>query len=374
MSYSLPTTTAGWDALELARNWFDGIDTASNPEASQAVKDSYNVMINSLLHENYTVTPDHKTAGSEGGYGSNNVGNTRPWHGGLDVKAVEGKDVFAVESGTVVDVNINNSDYNQNVVSIQSSSGKIWIYGHVKGTVTEGDTISAGTKVGDVWGDGGAVDQWGTNGPYSHIHFQSANTMYPYDSSNTGWGHFSTFTDLKNYTTHPLQAFSDLNTGVTMTGTSSADNLTGTSGNDIIKGLAGYDILKGVGGNDNIYGGNGNDELYGGAGADHLYGDDGSDKFIFTSKTESNTSIYDTIHDFVRGSDKVDLSAIDANETVSGDQSFTYRGSATGNTAGDLDYDSSGGWLRASTDNNAGWDVYIKIDSGLVLDASDFIL
>jgi Ca2+-binding RTX toxin-like protein len=99
--------------------------------------------------------------------------------------------------------------------------------------------------------------------------------------------------------------------GVTITGTSSADIIDGThtpngqpfvteendtihgnSGNDIIHGLGGDDIITGDAGNDTLYGDAGNDILTGGAGNDHLYGGDGNDTFI-VSGTNDKGDVFD---------------------------------------------------------------------------------
>lgn len=115
----------------------------------------------------------------------------------------------------------------------------------------------------------------------------------------------------------------------TLTGTSEADTLNGGAGNDILYGLAGNDVLNGGTGNDTLDGGLGNDILIGGSGRDILTGGAGADIFRFTSTSDSGTtaSTRDIITDFQRGTDKIDLSAIDANTSLFafGDQAFTLR-------------------------------------------------
>jgi Ca2+-binding RTX toxin-like protein len=78
-------------------------------------------------------------------------------------------------------------------------------------------------------------------------------------------------------------------TGVTLTGTSSNNTLTGGPGNDTISGLGGRDTLSGLGGadvilggtgTDSLFGGDGNDTLDGGAGADTINGGNGDDVII----------------------------------------------------------------------------------------------
>ena len=73
------------------------------------------------------------------------------------------------------------------------------------------------------------------------------------------------------------------------------DNLEGNSGANVIDARAGNDLVDGGGGDDTITGGRGNDTLTGGSGAD---------TFVFASGDGK-----DTITDFSRGADKIDLSA-----------------------------------------------------------------
>ncbi len=52
----------------------------------------------------------------------------------------------------------------------------------------------------------------------------------------------------------------------------------------------------------------------------------GNDVLRFSSYSDSG----DIIRDFVRGEDRIDLSAIDANATLAGDQAFEFRGVGDG--------------------------------------------
>jgi VCBS repeat-containing protein len=98
------------------------------------------------------------------------------------------------------------------------------------------------------------------------------------------------------------------------------DILDGSGGTDRIEGGDGDDVLLGGAGNDNqvrvpqpsfggsflggLYGGAGNDTLDGGEGNDFLQGDAGNDVFVFVP----NSGI-DTVADFIKGADKIDLTA-----------------------------------------------------------------
>lgn len=86
-------------------------------------------------------------------------------------------------------------------------------------------------------------------------------------------------------------------------------------------GSFGEDTLIGGGGADSLFGGDYDDRLVGGKGADVLTGGGGHDVFAFTSMVDSTVKHADLITDLANG-DKIDLSAIDANPFVAGDQSF----------------------------------------------------
>lgn len=104
----------------------------------------------------------------------------------------------------------------------------------------------------------------------------------------------------------------------TITGNFGNNNLSGGAGHDILSGSKGVDVLHGLNGNDRLYGGTGNDKLYGDAGNDFLdgganqdilYGGTGSDTFRFWTVADANG---DKVMDFQVGTDKIDLSKIDA--------------------------------------------------------------
>jgi len=77
----------------------------------------------------------------------------------------------------------------------------------------------------------------------------------------------------------------------------------GSEGNDWLRGNRGDDALDGFAGNDNLTAGKGNDRICDGTGADVMTGGAGADIFILVADTAR-----DTITDFKRGEDKIDLS------------------------------------------------------------------
>ena len=107
------------------------------------------------------------------------------------------------------------------------------------------------------------------------------------------------------------------------------DQISGDQGANTLFGDAGNDVLAGQGGDDNLYGGAGADALKGMAGADMLYGGPGSDTFQFGDLTDSSNARPDLIMDFGSG-DRIDLSQIDGNAGLAGDQAFHLDGTTGG--------------------------------------------
>lgn len=152
------------------------------------------------------------------------------------------------------------------------------------------------------------------------------------------------------------------------------DTVTGTKYADVILGRAGNDVLKGGSGNDRLEGGAGNDKLVGGTGADVLYGGDGADTFIFQSIKDG----VDTIRDFSRAErDRIDLSDIDADSRLGGDQKFSFIGDdAFHNKAGELRFQKDGNetTLFADVDGDGVSDVSIRFKTVTDFVKGDFIL
>ena len=113
----------------------------------------------------------------------------------------------------------------------------------------------------------------------------------------------------------------------TILGDSGDDILSGGSGNDFISGDS-NDILASEHGADTLNGGSGNDTLVGGAKADILTGGVGNDTFVFQvglgQENESKVGEADLITDFQVGHDKIDVSFIDANTNLGGNNLFVF--------------------------------------------------
>lgn len=115
--------------------------------------------------------------------------------------------------------------------------------------------------------------------------------------------------------------------------------LTGAAAADVIVGRSNTDTLKGMAGNDRLDGGAGDDTLIGGAGADLLVGGSGADLFVFQTVGESRIAATgrDEIADFnAAEGDRLDLSKIDANSKLAGNQAFTLGDTVFSRVAGEL--------------------------------------
>ena len=106
----------------------------------------------------------------------------------------------------------------------------------------------------------------------------------------------------------------------TLNGTTVANTINGDGRNEQINGLGGNDTLNGNGGSDRLDGGIGNDTLNGGDGDDILIGGAGTDTLtggagadLFTVSTSGGA---DTITDFLLGTDRIDLTAYGAYQSI----------------------------------------------------------
>lgn len=156
-----------------------------------------------------------------------------------------------------------------------------------------------------------------------------------------------------------------------------SDLLIGNTANNSINAGSGNDTLNGVTGTDTLIGGSGKDSLTGGT---------GNDSFIFKSISESSTSSTssDIITDFVRGSDKISLSGIDAFSSSGTNDTFVWNGTAafSSTTKGEVRYqkfDNSGStndytmvWIDSDADTSV--EMAIRLTGLYNLTASDFIL
>jgi serralysin len=134
--------------------------------------------------------------------------------------------------------------------------------------------------------------------------------------------------------------------------------------------------IDGGAGNDVIVGSAGNDTIWGGAGQDTLTGGGGDDTFYFQAIGHTSKAAPDLITDFGAG-DRIDLSAIDANTLVAGDQEFSFVGTAAfTKVAGELRYEIVSGQtlIQGDVNGDGKHDFQIVLGNGYVPGAGDFIL
>ncbi|KLK92443.1 protease [Microvirga vignae] len=153
----------------------------------------------------------------------------------------------------------------------------------------------------------------------------------------------------------------------------SIENLTGSNYADSLRGNDAANVIRGGAGNDYLYGRGGNDVLRGGAGVDMLSGGAGADVFDFDSIKDSLPGMRDTIKDFVRGFDHIDLRTIDANVAAAGDQAFVFiDGKPFTGQAGQLKIGS--GVLSGDVNGDKMADFQINVSGASSLAKDDFYL
>jgi Ca2+-binding RTX toxin-like protein len=155
------------------------------------------------------------------------------------------------------------------------------------------------------------------------------------------------------------------------------------TGNELANKLFGNaeaNVLSGLAGDDRLSGGDGNDTLIGGAGRDILIGGADADTFRYLGASDSGATgaTRDNIADFVAGTDKIDLAAIDAN-SVGGtaDDAFSFVGAAAfSHTAGELRATAAGAntLVSGDLDGDAVADFQILLTGAHTLSAGDFLL
>jgi Ca2+-binding RTX toxin-like protein len=168
-----------------------------------------------------------------------------------------------------------------------------------------------------------------------------------------------------------------------LSGSNGEDGLFGGVGNDWMNGGAGNDNLQGGGGNDTLEGATGDDKLHGGAGTDQLNGHSGDDIYVFDSTNDSAAGMTrDVVQSFFsEGVDKIDVSTIDANVNLAGNQAFKFIGTAPLTGAGQISvFDDAGGKtiIQLSTDGDSAAESEIQVNDGAATATSwssaDFIL
>lgn len=156
---------------------------------------------------------------------------------------------------------------------------------------------------------------------------------------------------------------------------------TGNGAPEVLVGNIGANVLTGNYGNDRIVAKAGNDTLIGGNGQDELVGDEGADTFVYLAVSDSRAGVSnrDLINGFDHGADLIDLSAIDANSALAGDDAFSFIDhSAFSGTAGEVRLQNLGGpnaiLVEADQNGDGVADMQIIVLGTLTMTASDFML
>jgi len=158
------------------------------------------------------------------------------------------------------------------------------------------------------------------------------------------------------------------------------DEFIGGGLSDVVKLYAGDDTAFGRDGSDKIDGGSGNDKITGGLGGDVLTGGVGGDTFYYKSTYDSwlTEPSRDTILDFSGvGGDRIDLSSLDANRKLTGNQVFSFIGTAAFHgKAGELRYEklSSDTYVYGDVNGDKKADFSIHLDDAVSLQKGFFFL
>ena len=102
-----------------------------------------------------------------------------------------------------------------------------------------------------------------------------------------------------------------------------------------------------------------------------MTGGAGNDLFVFGDGDfgGTTTATADEIVDFTSGQDTIDLTAVDANSLIAGDQAFAFIGTAAfGSSAGELRYEQ----ISGDTNGDGIADFMIKVDGSHTFTSVDF--
>jgi Ca2+-binding RTX toxin-like protein len=155
--------------------------------------------------------------------------------------------------------------------------------------------------------------------------------------------------------------------GFTIANGVTIENAVSGSGNDTLTGNEAANRLEANAGNDTLVGNGGGDTLVGGAGKDTLTGGVGNDIFLFQANNDSAAGLNrDVITDFAKGSDLIDLSALNASKFI-GTSLFSGQ-------AGEVRYASFDGGTIVELDSNGDHlaDFQVELNGSVALSFSDF--
>lgn len=260
--------------------------------------------------------------------------------------------------GTTVEDTLKGTDGNNVLIG---GGGNDKLYGN------DGDDVLAGGSGADYMNGGKGLDT------ASYADATAGVTVSLFQPAiNTGDAAGDRYSQIENLMG---SAFADNLTGNNavnvLNGGNGNDRIYGLGGSDTLFGGAGNDILDGGAKNDILDGGYNNDRLIGGDGFDRLTGGSGADVFVLDPSFRSS---FDTITDFVGGTDRIGLAGT-GRMSLSGVVLEVDTVSASSANA-TLLYNSNTGALFWDADGN-GKGAAVKIamlDDMPTLHISDFIL
>ena len=289
-------------------------------------------------------------------------------NGTLNAFTVVAKDDSGAESATAVQATVAVTPVNDSLV-ITGTSGNDNLMG-----TSGADIINAKGGNDTLNGGAGADRMFGGAGNDIYVVDNTSDRVYETTTTSSGVdaGGLDTVQSSVSFT---LGQFVE---NLTLTGTAAIKG-TGNSLNNTLAGNAGNNTLNGGAGADTLMGGLGTDILIGGIGADRLYGglDTVEDIFKFLNIADSNQASRDNIYNFISGTDKIDLSGIDANSNLAGNQAFLN--SSINSNAQDYSIwgirSGANFIISADTDGNASTvDFQIQLIGVTQIDFDDFVV
>ena len=269
----------------------------------------------------------------------------------------------------------------QNFTINENLDGSVNITGVVSGTQIATFTANGYNSVeySYVSGSGFSIGQFGAAVPSTNpINFDVPIEVVDGDGDTAGSSIGVTLAAageaIYNYSTSLVGVTATAGTGLNpephIIGSDHNDNFTGNAADNVLSGGQGNDTLSGAGGNDVLIGGLGQDSMNGGAGAD---------TYVATNINESGNTI--ATADVISGwgnTDVIDLSGIDANSNLAGNQAFAFVAANTPVTVNNsITWTESGGNTTVSVDTNgaAGAEMmFVLTGIGLNLTQANFNL
>jgi Ca2+-binding RTX toxin-like protein len=280
--------------------------------------------------------------------------------GGDEMRGGKGDDTYYVDTGADVIFETAGEGFDQVFASVNhtlaaaQSIEKLTLTGdgNLRATGNALDNVLIGNDGNNVIDGGAGADQMAGDRGDDTYYVDNAGDHI---DEITGRGYDQVFSSV-SFSLHG-EALEKL----TLTGTANI-NATGNLLNNLVIGNDGNNIIDG--------GPDGIDTLTGGAGAD---------TFVFIERALGDTvATADVITDFRRTqSDRIDLSKIDADSTVSGNQAFDYLGTgAFTGEAGQLHLETIGGnrYLTGDLDGDGAADFYIHLLNSATITPTELIL